>query len=248
MPQSKNLFGENPKVSFFLGLFVGVAVFSTITSLVLVVAMVSGNGLSFAKSDKADNNAVVADDTVAAADNGEEVAAEVPAITSSDNVWGPSDADVTMVIYSDFECPYCLRYSATLSQIMDEYEDDVRIVFRHFPLSFHANAKGAALASECAAEQGKFWEMHDKIFEANAADNMSLDTWKDDAKELGLDTEEFNDCLDSEKYADEIALQMQGGAQAGVRGTPATFINGQLVSGALPFESFQQIIDAELAK
>lgn len=239
------MFGDNPKLSFFLGLFVGVAAFSTITALVLVIAMFSGDGLSFAKGDQADS--VVAEAGTEPTEEAEE-ASEVPPVSTADNVYGSDKAKVTLISYSDFECPYCARFSETVGQIIDEYGDDVRVVFRHFPLSFHANALGAAVASECAAEQGKFWQMHDKIFEANIAENMSLETWKDAAGKIGLNTDDFEECLESGKYESKIASQMEGGAKAGVRGTPATFVNGKMVSGALPYDSFKQIIDAELQK
>jgi len=244
MTNEKNLFGDNPKLSFFLGLFVGVAVFSTIAAIVLVTAMFTSDGLSFAKSDKA--NTVVADEVDDPTADPTQEGADVPPVTSEDNVYGPSDAKVTLIEYSDFECPYCARFGETMSQIIDEYGDDVRVVFRHFPLSFHANAKGAAIASECAAEQDKFWEMHDKIFEANLTKTMSLDTWNQVAADLGMDTGDFEDCLESDRYDEKIASQMEGGARAGVKGTPATFVNGKMVSGALPYESFVQIIDGEL--
>lgn len=244
MPKSKNIFGDNPKLSFFLGLFIGVAVFSTITALVLVVAMFSNGSLSLAFADS-DKEAADQPAEEAAAQPTQELA-EVPPIDANDNVYGPEDAGVEMIVYSDFECPYCLNYSDTVNQIKDTYGEEVRIAFRHFPLSFHANAKGAALASECAGEQDDFWAMHDLIFEASAEKNMSLETWKEAAEELGLDTEQFNECLDSEKYASKIASQMESAVKSGVRGTPATFINGKMVSGALPFSSFKQIIDSEL--
>ncbi len=243
MPKTKTMFGDNPKLSFFLGLFVGVAAFSTIAAIVLVIAMFSGSGLSLVKGD---NDVAVAEEVNEPTAQPTQEAAEVPPVTSEDNVYGPDNAKVTLISYSDFECPYCARFSATISQIINEYGDDVRVVFRHFPLSFHANAKGAAVAAECAAEQGEFWEMHDMIFEANTEKNMSLETWKDAAEEIGLDTNDFEDCLESDRYDTKIASQMEGGAKAGVRGTPATFVNGKMISGALPFESFKQIIDAEL--
>lgn len=245
MAKEKNMFGDNPKLSFFLGLFIGVAVFSTITALVLVTAMFSGDGLSFAKSDNQDDVVAANVDEPVAAQPTQEVI-DVPPVTSEDNTYGPSDAKVTLIQYSDFECPYCANFSSTIKQIIEEYGDDVQVVFRHFPLSFHANAREAAIASECAAEQGMFWEMHDKIFEANLTDTMSAETWGRAAADLGLDTDDFADCMESDRYDEKIASQMQEGAKAGVKGTPATFVNGTIVSGALPYESFTQIIDSEL--
>jgi protein-disulfide isomerase len=129
---------------------------------------------------------------------------------------------------------------------MKQYGDKVRVVFKHFPLSFHKNAQKAAEASECAAEQGKFWQMHDKIFENQQL--LSFDQLKAWAKDLKLNISQFNSCLDSGKFAQKVQADMQEGAQKGVDGTPATFVNGILVSGAQPFEAFKQMIDQELAR
>lgn len=242
---NKSFFGDNPKLSFLLGLFAGIAAFSTISALIMLLAFFSGSTFEFVKGDAGTQEAVAEAAAQPTAGAAAEVA-DVPPVTSEDNVYGPSDAKVTLITYSDFECPYCAKFSNTIEQVIDEYGDDVRVVFRHFPLSFHANAQGASLAAECAAEQGKFWQMHDVIFDANEAGTMSVDAWKDAAEDLGLDTGDFDDCMDSQKYADKITEQMKDGAAAGVRGTPATFVNGTMVSGALPLESFIQIIDSQL--
>jgi len=239
----KSIFGDNPKTAFILGLFVGIAAFSTITALVLVIALFTGSGIDFAQSDKV-NEAVAVE---GAQPDAEEVeVAEVPPVTSEDNVYGPSDAKVTMIKYSDFECPYCAKFRDTMDELLDEYGNDVRLVFRHFPLSFHANARSAAMAAECAGEQDMFWEMYQEIFDANELGTMSVDAWKQAAEDLGLDTDQFDECLDSEKYANKINEQMQAGVEAGVRGTPATFINGMMVSGALPYDTIKQVIESEL--
>ena len=131
-------------------------------------------------------------------------------------------------------------------QILEDYKGKVRFIFKHFPLSFHANAQKAAEAAECAGEQGRFWEMHDKIFEANESGTMSVSQWKTAAKALGLNTSKFNDCLDSGKYADQVAADMAEGQAAGVTGTPGTFVNGDLVKGAVPYEQLKSIIDSKL--
>ena len=237
----KNIFGGNPKTSFLLGLFIGIAVFSTISASVFMVAFFTGKGFEAQPSDKVAEVEAAAVQPTEAAD-----VAEVPAVSSDDYVKGPDNAKVTLIEYSDFECPYCARHNSTIQDIMDEYGNDVRLVFRNFPLSFHPNAQDAALAAECAGEQGKFWEMHDKIFEANDAGTLSANTWSEAAGDLGLNTNKFNDCMDSDKYAEKITQQMQDGMEAGVQGTPATFVNGKMVSGALPYETFVQIIEAEL--
>ncbi|MBU0648932.1 DsbA family protein [Patescibacteria group bacterium] len=242
--KTSNILGDNPKVSFLLGLFIGVAAFSTISALIFMVAFFTGKNTTFSAGEEAAEVAA-ADVDLGAEEPADEVA-EVPAVTADDHIKGPENAKVTLIEYSDFECPYCANHYDTSKQILENFGDDVRLIFRHFPLSFHPNAQGAALASECAAEQGKFWEMYDKIFAANKSGTMSIAAWKQAAKDLGLDTTKFNDCLDTEKYADQITAQMQDALEAGVGGTPATFVNGYMVSGALPYESFAQIIEAEL--
>lgn len=166
------------------------------------------------------------------------------AVTKDNNIRGDFDAPITLVEFSDFECPFCARHLPTLNRLLNEYDGKVRLVYKHFPLGFHPNAQKAAEASECAGEQGKFWEYHDKLFE-NYQD-YGLDNFKQWAKDLRLNSAKFNDCLDSGKYAQKVKKDAQEGAQKGVNGTPATFVNGQLVSGAVPYEAFKQIIDGLL--
>jgi len=166
-----------------------------------------------------------------------------------DAIKGNPGAPVTIIEFSDYECPFCGRHvQDTLSKIMTEYVDTgkVRIVFRDYPLSFHQKAQKAAEAAECAGEQGKYWEMHDILFANQEA--LEIDDLKGYAAEIGLNTADFDACLDSGIMADEVAKDMADGQAAGVQGTPASFINGKLISGAFPFEEFQKIIEEELAK
>lgn len=169
-------------------------------------------------------------------------------VTTADHMRGGKDAKVTIVEYSDFECPFCGAAHPTIQQVMDTYGDQVRLVYRHFPLSFHAQAQKAAEASECAADQGKFWEFHDKMFENQDALTGGVAQLKKWATELRLNASKFNSCLDSGEKADLVAEQASGGADIGVTGTPGFFINGISVVGAQPFSTFKQVIDAELAK
>ena len=171
------------------------------------------------------------------------------ALADDDAFKGDPDAPVTIVEFSDFECPFCARfYSQTLAQIDEQYikTGKVKFVYRDFPLSFHPQAQKSAEAAECAGEQDQFFAMHDKLFEEGVSGGVA--SFKQFAADIGLDTKEFNTCLDSGAMAGEVAKDMQDGQAAGIRGTPGFIINGQLVSGAQPFANFKQIIDAELAK
>lgn len=164
-------------------------------------------------------------------------------------VQGDANAPVTIIEFSDYECPFCGRaFQQTYPLIKENYIDTgkVRYVFRDFPLSFHPNAQKAAEAARCAGDQDKYWEMHDKLFQNQAT--LSVDNYKKWARELGLNGATFDSCLSSNKYADEVQADLAYGSSLGVSGTPAFFINGQMVSGAQPYSVFQQTIDAELAK
>jgi protein-disulfide isomerase len=174
---------------------------------------------------------------------------DMEALMDDDAVKGDENAPVTIVEWSDFECPFCTRfYEQTLGLIDEQYiqTGKVKLVYRDYPLGFHPNAQKAAEAAECADEQDMFWEMHDLLFERGVTGGT--ESFKQFAVDLGLNANEFNDCLDSGEMAAEVAKDMQDGQAAGIRGTPGFIINGQLVSGAQPFANFKQVIDAELAK
>jgi protein-disulfide isomerase len=176
------------------------------------------------------------------------VVGPVDVSADDDPAQGPEDASVTIIEFSDFQCPYCARFqSETLPQILTDYGDRVRFVYRDFPLTgLHENALKAAEASECADEQGAYWKYHDLLFQNQSAlDDASL---KNYAASLGLDTATFNQCLDSDKYMSEVQKDEQDGITAGVQGTPAFFINGMPLSGAQPYSAFQAAIDAALAE
>lgn len=164
--------------------------------------------------------------------------------TPSDHIKGSPNAPVTIIEYSDFQCPYCGRVQPTIDQILKTYEGKVKLVYKHFPLNFHQYAEKAAEASECAADQGNFWEYHDILYENQNA--LTVEDLKRYAKDLGLDTETFNRCLDSGVMAERVRDNFNEGQNNGVQGTPAFFINGQLISGAQPYSVFKQIIDSEL--
>jgi protein-disulfide isomerase len=157
---------------------------------------------------------------------------------------GPTDAPVTMVEFTDYQCPYCHRAQDTVEQILEEYKGRVRLVHLDYPLGNHSGAVPAAQAARCAGEQGRFWDYHRNLMTENGA--LDDDDLAARAASLKLDARTFAQCLASDRYHEAIAAEVDLGSSAGVTGTPAYFINGRLVSGARPFPDFAEIIDEEL--
>ena len=172
--------------------------------------------------------------------------ATVP-VAATDPVLGNNSAPVTIVEFSDFQCPFCLRASPTLKQLRDTYGDKVRVVWKDYPLTqIHPQAFKAAEAGHCAGDQGKFWEYHDKLFANQQA--LQLDSLKTYAKDLSIDSAKFDACLDSGKYAERVRDGVSVGAQLGVNSTPTLFVNGRRLEGAQPYEVLASIVDEELAR
>ncbi|NUN11771.1 DsbA family protein [Candidatus Micrarchaeota archaeon] len=169
---------------------------------------------------------------------------------------GDEDAKVTILEFSDYQCPFCRRHFNTAAkQILSEYVESgkVKIAWLDFPLSFHPMAVPSANAVRCAGEQGKYWEAHDAVFEGqNQMDPVQTVDYKiEDVKKWiagvdGINTDELNACIDSGKYASEVTANFNAGVDAGIQGTPGFIINGVLFSGAQPIEAFRQVIDAQL--
>ena len=159
---------------------------------------------------------------------------------------GPAGAPVTIVEFSDFQCPFCSKAEPVVDEVMKKYGDKVHLVFRDYPLSFHQNAETAAMASECAKEQGKYWEMHGAMF-GNQSKLAAADLVETSGN-LGMDKDKFKSCLDSGKYRSEVQKDFQDGAKYGVSGTPTFFINGIMIVGARGAEAFAEIIDRELER
>ncbi len=167
-------------------------------------------------------------------------------------VKGSENAPITIVEFSEYQCPYCGKYvDETYFQIFNDYGDQIRYFFHDCPLPFHPHAQRLAEVARCAGDQDKYWAMHDLLFEKR-------DEWSEKeeittningyAKQLGLDIEEFNACLDSGKYTQAVEDDMALGQAVGVQGTPTFFINGNRLVGAQPYSAFKAIIDAELSK
>jgi protein-disulfide isomerase len=158
---------------------------------------------------------------------------------------GPATAPVTIVEFSDYECPFCVRAEPTVKEVLAAYPGKIKLVYRDYPLPMHKAAPKAAEAAHCAGDQGKYWEMHDKLFAANG--KLAPADLKAAAREIpGIDGGKFDQCLDSGSKAAEVEKNRKAGDEAGVSGTPAFFINGRLISGAQPAEAFKAAIDEEL--
>lgn len=250
--QAVQVFAPAPKNQFLLGFLISFSIFSLILNIILASSLFKSVQ---AKAGDNNQNTAAQLPTVNSGANPSPSPAPIVAgttiqnfdITKTNHVRGDFNAPVTLVEFSDFECPFCERHFPTLTKILNDYQGKVRLVYKHFPLSIHPNSQKAAEASECADEQGKFWEYHDKLFTGQPA-GFSLDKFKQWAKDIGLNADQFNNCLDTGKYTQKVQTDEQEGQQKGVQGTPATFVNGQLVSGALPYDSFKQVIDQALSK
>ncbi|MFA6522965.1 MAG: thioredoxin domain-containing protein [Candidatus Peribacteraceae bacterium] len=179
----------------------------------------------------------------------------VAEVTAKDHKRGPANAKITIITYTDFQCPYCKRAHTTMEEVLAAYKNDVNLVYRNFPLSFHEYAQKLAEGSECVAElagNDAFWKYSDKVFGDTTTQFTNEEITKV-AVSVGADQAKFKTCLESSKYAAKVQSDEDGGAAAGVRGTPANFLYNnatkktQLISGAQPLENFKTAIDAMLA-
>lgn len=241
--QTPGFLDGNPRTMFTFGLVCGMVVILLMNNFAVI-----SNGTALAANTAPAVAAAPAAAAAAAAPAG-----KLDPVTDKDHVRGDiKKAKVVLVEYSDFQCPYCAKHDPTMQQIVKEYGNDVAWVYRHFPLSFHPNAVPAALGSECANEQGKFWEFSDAMYAGQ--DGLSTDAatatafMNKTAADLKLDTKKFAECVSTKKYQSVVDDQTASGRTAGVSGTPATFVNGTLVSGAVPYSSMKKMIDEAIAK
>jgi protein-disulfide isomerase len=168
-------------------------------------------------------------------------------VAATDPALGAATAPVTIVEFSDFQCPFCQRASPTLKRLRETYGDKVRVVWKDFPLTqIHPQAFKAAEAGHCAAEQGKFWEFHDRMFSNQQA--LQPDALKKYAADMGLDAAKFNACMDASKYAERVRDGVAAGTRLGVNSTPTLYVNGRMLQGAQPYETFAAIVDEELQR
>lgn len=237
---------------FYMGLFLGIAVTTTIGLASILGMAWSGKSLM---GGGAGNQVAQLPNLPAPSADPNVPQPTVPSkpvkeVGPEDHIRGNKNAKVTLIEYSDYECPFCKRHEPSMVQALKDFPNDVRVVYRHYPLtSIHPNAQKAAEAAECANKLGgndAFWKMHDKLFEI--ATSLSADSMVAAAKGIGLNEANFKKCLDSGEMAARVDADVASGNDSGVEGTPATFINGQLVSGAVPYASLKAQIQAAGAK
>lgn len=243
-----------PKVAFVAGAISTVLVLGTLGFIILGSCLLSGKCAGIG----AGSPQIAAAAPAANAPDSGAPTGPIPALAATDHVRGDKNAPLTIVEYSDFQCPFCSRFHPTMEQVMKDYAGKVRWVYRHFPLSFHPNAQPAAIAGECAGQQNKFWEFADAMFlnqdanlegDAATAEAFYLST----AKALGLNMTKFDTCRKDPKILALVQADEQGGAGAGVSGTPGSFLiaqDGSVTSilGAQPYATVKAMIDAALAK
>ncbi len=163
-----------------------------------------------------------------------------------DPVKGPASAPITIVEFSDFQCPYCSRAEGTVKQVLEKYPGKIRFVYRDFPLGMHNQAAKASEAAQCANDQGKFWEFHDALYSDQS--KLSVPDMQATAERLGMDGAKFKSCLETGKFTAEVNKDIKDATTAGVSSTPFFFINGIAVVGAQGVDTFSEVIDKELAK
>lgn len=226
-----------------MGLSVGIAAASLIGLIVMGVMLIGQKGGDdVAKNGDTAKTAV--DNNPAPTPTPTAPAGKVDVqVSDADHIRGNKDAGITIVEFSDIQCPYCGRFHNTMKQVADAYPNDVRWVYKHFPLdSIHPYARKAAEASECACEQVKFWEYVDYLFDNQSSLNTNFLTSA--AGTVGLNASDFESCLSSGKYASKVNSDYNQGRAAGVTGTPGSVINGELVKGAVSFETIKAKIEA----
>jgi len=222
--------------SNFLKVIIVILILATLTTLaVFYFKQKSGGGddklINEVTGLKDSNNEIVA--------KAEEVGLrELRRIDDTDYVWGEASAPVQVIVYSDFLSPFSLQFSDTLKQVKQEFPGKVKIAFRHYSLGMFPDEIQTANASECAGEQGKFWEMVDALFANNKVNNLNQEQYQKDAQALNLDAVKFTECLQSAKYQSKIEAQIKEGKSFGVNGVPTVFVNNKILPGAYPFADF----------
>lgn len=252
--EKQNLFDIIPsKTAFWLGVGSAILGIGTLGFILLATCMFRGScNISELSLGSGNTKGIAVNQPSPSADDSAPApTGAVPSVSNDDHIKGNKNAPVTLIEYSDFQCPYCGAFEPTMETVLAKYKDQVRLVYRHFPLSFHPNAQPAALASECASEQGKFWEFHTAMFKNQ--DSLGDDFYKKLASDNKLNMGKFNDCVSTQKYLKKVQDQATAGGAAGINGTPGTFVIGKdgsatPITGAVPAETFFAAIDKALGK
>lgn len=245
---SQSFFDGGNKTMFFSGLFLGVACSALVGFAAIFGLLWSGHG--FAAGTGALAGSPTLPTQPSQPNQPSAPTGQLKAVDDKDWITGAKNAKVTLVEYSDFQCPFCERHEPSIQQALKDYPNDVRVVYRQYPLtSLHPEAQKAAEASECAGKlggQSKFWAMHHELFgnQSQLGHQMYIDT----AKKIGLNESAFTKCLDGGETVAMVTEDVSTGNTAGVEGTPATFVNGTLISGAVPYSDLKAAIDAALKK
>jgi len=248
MPPKSSMFdGASPKLTFAMGIVVGVAVVSLAGFAAAGSYLLSGGDFSKTAALSTPTPAP----TPSAPQPNQPPSKVDIAVKPTDYVRGSANAPVTIISYSDLECPFCKRFHPEVQRLMAEYQGKVKLIYRHFPLSFHQNAQKEAEAAECVGKFGgaeKYWSFIDKIFERTTANGtgFALTALYPLAKEVGVSEARFRTCLDQGEMTAKVQQDLQEGSAFGVSGTPTSFVNGTAVEGAVPYEQLKAIVDAAL--
>lgn len=239
---------DNSKSNFITGLSVGIAIVSVGAMVMMSLNKNEVVANTNDSNSNSNNNAQVANNNNYNPPPSQPSSPPPPPskvdiqVTNADRIKGNKDAPITIIEFSDIECPFCARFHPTMQQAVADYPDKVRWVYKHFPLdSIHPYARKASEASECAGDQGKFWEYLDKLFENQSQIKPAY--LNQLAGEMGLNQSEFDSCLETGKFAGKVNDDYNDGLKAGVRGTPGNFINGQSIPGAVPYSQIKAMID-----
>lgn len=230
---------------FYMGLFLGLAI-SSMLGLVIVLGIIFNGKISLGLGKTNTVAAAAPTPTPTNPNDNQPPAQPVKAVDEkTDHILGAKSAKVTLIEYSDFQCPFCKKHEPTIKALLQLYPKDVRVIYRNYPLrSIHPDAAKAAEGAECAAKLGgndMYWKMHGKIFE-NQENGIGIAALVAMAKSVGLNEAKFKSCLDNGETAARVQDDENSGNDAGVQGTPATFVNGKLVSGAVPLEQFKSMV------
>ena len=238
-----------PKTAFIIGLITGLLALCTLGFFILLSKEIKGGSLTVKNNNQPSANTNINGNNVVQPDANSGQPVNIT-ITNSDHILGNKNAQVKLVEYSDFQCPFCGAFQSTVQQVLKDYGNKIALVYRHFPLdSLHPNARPAAEASECVFEQKGdegFFKFSDSLY-ANQ-DKLGTDYYKQLAQGMSLNMNKFNDCVSSGKYKQKVEDQYQSGLTYGVNGTPGNFVNGVSVKGAVPLSNLKQIIDSALNK